>query len=485
MISKKSTIYSIFWSSVERVLNTVMQVLVTIILARLLTPKDFGIIGIVLLFSLIADAVVDGGFVHALIRKKDVTQQEYSSVFFLNIIIGFILYLMFGFSSKYVGVFFNAPEIGAIGYLFFLSIPINSFGLIQTTLLTRELKFDILAKITIVATFISGVISVLMALYGYGVWAIVAQYLTVSVIRTVLLWIISKWRPSLFLSFKLVYPLFKFGYNLVIIALLNTFFNNIYTFFIGKNYSKKDLGYYTYSNQLVTSLEMFSTSVIQRVTYPIMSQLQDDNQQLKLYYNKIIKYVMFVNFPILFCLSFISEPLFRILFSAKWVPAASIFSILCFSGSFRFLTNIGMNIFKVKGKAKELLFLDIVGKASILFLLLITMNTNMEIIILGKALSSVIIYAIYVLGIKKLINISIKEQILNIGYLFILALLLCIPLYFIVTLYAVNIGVLICSIVGYFLAYILFSKKFFPQIFDVFANIIRKALLNLNYFRIQ
>ena len=359
---KDKTIKGVGWSAIDNVLQMGVTFLVSIVLARLLTPDDYGLIGIIAIFTAVCNTLVNAGFTTALIRKKDATDDDYNTVFLANLAIGLILYVLIYVCSPLISNFFNREELTDLTRVSSLSMVIGALALVQQTKLTKRIDFKSQAKITIASTSISGIIGILMAFAGYGVWALVAQQLSRAVIWAVLLWIINKWFPKLRFSKTSFHELFGFGWKIMISWLLETIWRELFQAIIGKFYSPAALGQYTRSLHFSQLLSTNLTNVIQRVTYPVLSDIQDDKTRMLSAYRKIIKTTMFATIISMFTLGAISEPLLYCLIGPQWHDAAVYLPLICLNGSLYPLHAINLNMLQVQGRSDLFLGLEIIKK---------------------------------------------------------------------------------------------------------------------------
>lgn len=411
MSLRQQTITGVFWSSIEIFGPLVIQFIINIILARLLLPADFGIIAMLYVFTAMGAILIDAGFGNALVREKQVDNLDYSSVFYFNLFLGIIIYLFFFIISPNIASFFKIPELEKIAKYIFLIFPIRSIGLIQTTILTRDLNFKTSAKVSTVATLISGLVGIFLAYMGYGVWALVYQIILSALLKSVFLWIFNSWRPVLRFNFYTIKRLFSFSMNLMATNFIVVLFNNLYTIIIGKFYPLNEVGYYNQAKKISEIPNQTITTVVQNVTYPILSQVQDDNINLKKGYRKIIMMVLFFNFPMMFGLLVMAEDLIYLLLTEKWMPAVPYFQLLCIYGAFFPLHSININILKVKGKGKKLLSLEILRRTIMIVAIIITLNKGIIPLLVGNIIASLISILINMYYCGKEIKFSLTEQI--------------------------------------------------------------------------
>ena len=359
---KNKTVKGVAWSGIDNVVQTGVTFVVSIVLARLLSPDDYGLIGIVTIFTAVCTVIINGGFTTALIRKKDASDEDYNTAFIVNLVLSILLYAIIFFCSPLIADFFHREELVTLTQVSSLGMIIGALALVQQTRLTKRIDFKTQAKITLVASICSGVIGIVMAAIGFGVWALVGQSLSSQLLRTVLLWFYNKWIPKLNFSSKSFHELFGFGWKMMVSGILDTVWRELYQVVVGKFYSPATLGQYTRSVQFSSLLSSNLTSVIQRVTYPVLSTIQEDKTRLAPAFQRIIKTTMFVTAVSMFFLAAISEPLLYCLIGPKWHEAADYLPMICIAGSLYPLHAINLNMLQVQGRSDLFLWLEIVKK---------------------------------------------------------------------------------------------------------------------------
>ena len=360
---KDKTVKGVGWSAIDNVIQIGVTFLVSIVLARLLSPDDYGLIGIIAIFTTVCTALINGGFTTALIRKKDATDDDYNTAFITNLGVSIVLYALIFLCSPLIADFFGREELLALTRVSSLGMIIGALALVQQTRLTKRIDFKSQTKITLIASVSSGIVGIVLAVLGFGVWSLVAQQLMSHCLRTVLLWFVNKWIPSLRFSSKSFHELFGFGWKMMVSSVIDTVWKELYQVVVGKFYSPATLGQYTRSKQFSKLFSSNLTSVIQRVTYPVLSNIQDDKEHMVAAYRKIIKTTMFVTAISMFFVGAISEPLLYCLIGPKWHEAATYLPLICISGSLYPLHAINLNMLQVQGRSDLFLGLEIVKKA--------------------------------------------------------------------------------------------------------------------------
>ena len=359
---KDKTVKGVGWSAIDNVIQIGVTFLVSIVLARLLSPDDYGLIGIIAIFTTVCTALINGGFTTALIRKKDATDDDYNTAFITNLGVSIVLYALIFLCSPLIADFFGREELLALTRVSSLGMIIGALALVQQTRLTKRIDFKSQTKITLIASVSSGIVGVILAVLGFGVWSLVAQQLMSHCLRTVLLWFVNKWIPSLRFSSKSFHELFGFGWKMMVSSVIDTVWKELYQVVVGKFYSPATLGQYTRAKGFSQLFSSNLTSVIQRVTYPVLSNIQDDKERMVAAYRKMIKTTMFVTAISMFFLGAISEPLLYCLIGPKWHEAAVYLPLICITGSTYPLHAINLNMLQVQGRSDLFLGLEVIKK---------------------------------------------------------------------------------------------------------------------------
>jgi len=370
---ENKAITGLIWSFADLFVNRGIQFSIQIILARLLLPEHFGLIGMVLVFIAISETVIDSGFSQALIRDENTTQEDYSTVFYFNLMIAFVLYFLFYISAGGISNFYGEPQLIEIIRVLSLVLIINSLGIIQRVMVVKKVDFKTITKASIIAIIFSGSITITMALLGYGVWSLVVNIITLQFVQTICLWIFNRWVPSLTFKRKSFKKYFTFGYKILLAGLLETFYNNIYFLVIGKLYSTTQLGLYTHAIKFRDLATHSISTAVQRVSFPVLSSIQEDELKLKDGFRKIFKMFAFLNFPLMLGLASVAEPLFFLLFGEQWLPSVIYFQLLCIGGMISPLHAINLDILLVKGRSDLFLLLEIINKAILTILILMSL----------------------------------------------------------------------------------------------------------------
>jgi len=359
---KKTTVKGVGWSFADNISSSGITFLVGLILARILTPKEYGLIGIITIFIAVFNSIVDSGFSNALIRKKEADNTDYNTVFIFNLLLSVVLFSILYVCAPLIADFFNQPELIPLTRVMGVIVIINAFAIIQRTLLVKKIDFRTQTKVSLIASISSGIVGIGMALSGLGVWSLVGQQITRQLLNTVFLWLFSRWRPVWQFSKTSFQSLFSFGWKLLVSGLIDTIWRELYLFIIGKFYTAESLGQYTRAQQFNSIFSSNLTAVVQRVSYPVLSSIQDENDRLREAYRKIIKTTMLASFTCMLGLAAIAKPMVLVLIGAKWLPSVAFLQIICFSGMLYPLQAINLNMLQVKGRSDLFLKLEIIKK---------------------------------------------------------------------------------------------------------------------------
>lgn len=427
---KDKTVKGVGWSAVDNIAGHGVTFIVSVVLARILSPEHYGLIGIIAIFTAVCQTLINAGFTTALIRKKDATEDDYNTVFIVNLGMSILLYAIIFFCAPFIADFFHNEELIPLTRVSSLSMIIGALALVQQTRLTKRIDFKSQTKITITASVCSGIIGIVLALIGFGVWALVAQTLTSQIIRTSLLWVVNKWIPSLRFSSKSFHELFGFGWKMMVSAIIDTVWKELYQVVVGRFYSPATLGQYTRAKGFAQLLSNNLTSVIQRVTYPVLSNIQDEKERMVAAYRKIIKITMFVTAISMFFLGAISEPLLYCLIGPKWHEASVYLPLICISASTYPLQAINLNMLQVQGRSDLFLGLEIIKKTIAIGPLLIGAFIGILPMLYTNIIMSIIAYFLNSFYSGKMIGYSSWMQIKDVAPSYGIATLVSLSVYF-------------------------------------------------------
>lgn len=427
---KNKTVKGVGWSAIDNVSQMGVTFVVSIVLARLLSPDDYGLLGLITIVTAICTTLVNGGFTTALIRKKDITDDDYNTAFIVNLGMSALLYVIIYFCSPFIADFFRRDELVSLTRVSSLGLIIGALSLVQQARLTKRIDFKSQTKITLIASVASGVIGIVMALLGFGVWSLVAQTLANQGLRTILLWVVNKWMPQLRFSKESFHDLFSFGWKMMLSGLLDTLWKELYQVVVGKFYSPATLGQYTRSKHFSQMLSSNLTNVIQRVTYPVLSNIQDDKDRLVMAYRKMITTTMFITAISMFFLGAISEPLLYCLIGSKWHEAATYLPLICISGSTYPLHAMNLNMLQVQGRSDLFLGLEIIKKVIALGPLFIGAFIGIMPMLYTNIITSIIAYFLNSYYSGKLLGYSSWMQIKDVAPSYGVATLIALSVFF-------------------------------------------------------
>lgn len=411
---KNKTIKGVGWSFLDNLSSSGITFLVGLVLARILTPEEYGVMAMIMIFIAVSTSIVDSGFSNALIRKLDANNTDYNTVFHFNLVVSVLLYVLLYIGSPYISIFFKEPLLTDLMRVVGLVLIINALAIIPRTIFVRNVDFKIQTKISLISSVTSGVVGIGMALYGHGVWSLVGQQLSRQFLNTVLLWMYCKWRPAFEFSKKTFNELFGFGSKLLISGLIDTLYREIYSLIIGRFYTPSDLGQYTRANQFNTIFSSNLTTVVQRVSYPVLSSIQNENERLKEAYRRVIKTTMLITFACMLGLAAVAKPLIIILIGEKWLPSVYFLQIICFSGMLYPLHAINLNILQVKGRSDIFLKLEIIKKIIGIIPIIIGILYGIEYMLWGSVIISIISFYLNSYYSAPLIDYSSNDQIKDI-----------------------------------------------------------------------
>ncbi len=426
---KNKTVKGTVWSSLDAFLGQGITFLVGLVLARLLSPEEYGLIAIITIFISVFNSIVDSGFSNALIRKQDATEADYNTVFYTNRAISAVLSTALFFGAPRIADFFSRPQLTPLTKAMSSVVIINAFAIVQNIRLTKNIDFKTKTKVSLIASLTSGVIGIAMAFGGFGVWSLVAQQISKQLLNSVFLWFFIRWMPKLLFSWKSFKEMFDFGWKLLVSGLINTIWTEIYQVIIGKFYQPQTLGQYTRAQQFSSIFSSNLTSIIQRVSYPVLSQLQDDKERLKSGYKRIIKITMLVSFVLMLGLAAIAKPMILVLIGDKWLPAVPFLQILCFNMMLYPLHSINLNMLQVQGRSDLFLKLEILKKIVGVIPLCLGIFVNIYYMLIGSVFVGFFSYYLNARYSGPFLNYSIKEQVKDIMPGFSIALLVALPVY--------------------------------------------------------
>ncbi len=392
MTLKARTTAGLFWSFFQTIGQQVVRFLISIFLARLLLPAEFGLMGMLTLFITLGEIFISSGFGKALIQKKDATHEDVCTMFYFNIFVGFLCALLLFLTAPWIGRFYRAPLLVPLARVMSLGFVVNAFGLVQSTLLTKEVEFKLQLKVNLGATLFFGGIGILMAWRGFGVWSLAVQALGTDALMCLLFWICHDWRPTAVFSFNSLKDMFGFGSKLLISRIINTVFTNIYLIVIGRLFSATELAFYWRATQLEQLPATNIGQASERVLFPVFASLQDDAARLKRAFQKAVRGMAILNFPIMLGLAVTAKPLVLTILTEKWAPCIPMLRWLCVVGALYPLQVINLSALSAQGRSDLFLRLEIIKNAIILVAIAATFHFGVLAMIQGQIICSFICY---------------------------------------------------------------------------------------------
>lgn len=472
-ITKKKVLGSLFWRFSERTAAQGVSFVVSVILARLLTPEDYGLIGLITVFISIATVFVSSGFGNALIQKENATQTDFSSVFYFSIFMGMVMYIILFICAPFIASFYNDPLLTPVVRVLSLSLVIAGVNSVQQAYVSKTMQFKRFFFSTIIGTLVSAVIGIFMAYKGYGVWALVIQNLSNQIMDTCILWFTVKWRPTLEFSFTEMKKMFSYGWKLLFSSLLDTVYNNLYSLVIGKFYSAKDLGHYNRGRNIPNMVITNINGSIQSVMFPAFSNCQGDKVRLKAMVRRSIMTSTYIIMPAMIGLAAVAKPLTILLLTEKWLPSVPFMQFSCFILAFWPIHTTNLQAINAVGRSDIFLKLEIIKKVLGFSIMVISIPMGLYAMMIGNCFSAVISSFLNASPNRKLLNYGYREQIRDI----LPALLLSVFMGMIVLLWSMtdmsSILILVCQVVTGAVIYFFGSKLLKLESYDYIINMIK------------
>lgn len=426
---KDKTVKGVGWTALDSVANYGISFLVSLVLARLLSPDEYGLIGIITIFIVVFNTIIDSGFSTALIRKPSVTNDDYSTVFIINLCISVALAVLLYFGADGIAYYFGRDELVSLTQAMSCILVINALGIVQRAKLTKQLDFKSQTKVSLLASTTSGVLGIAAAVLGFGVWALVVQQISRQLLNTILLWIYSRWIPQLKISWTSFKDLFGFSWKLLIAQIINTVWTKLYQFVIGKYYSPETLGYYTRAEQFGNIFSNNITTIVQRVSLPVMSEIQNDTQRLVAAYRRLIKSTMLITLVLMLGLAAVAKPMIFVLIGEKWFPCVPFLQILCLSLAFYPLHSLNLNMLQVQGRSDILLILQIIKNIIALIPIALGIWVGIYWMLIGSVVTGFFDYFVNSYYSGKKLGYSSWSQLKDIVPSFLIAVAMAVPVW--------------------------------------------------------
>lgn len=427
--SKSKTVNGFKWGVIDNFANSGVTFLVGLVLARLLSAEEFGVLGIITIFINLSITIIDGGLATALIRKKNVNELEYNTVFYSNLCISIFLMLLLLVSSDFIASFFEQPILSSTLSVMSLVLLINAFSLLPKTILIRNLDFKSQAIFSLVSSLLSGIIGITMAYCGFGVWSLVGQQLSRQTFLMCGYWIAGKWRPRWMFSRTCFIDLFGFGSKLLVANLINSIFKDSFLTVIGKIYSPRDLGFYNRAEQFNTILSSNFGQIVRKVSLPSLSQIQDDEERLRATYRKLMRYIAILSFAAVFTLAAVAEPLIIVLIGEKWLPSVKLLQIMSLYAAIYPLNMLNLNVLNLRRRSDYLLKLEIIKKILFIPVIAVGFFFKLEVMLWAAVIYYYIEFFINGWYSKRLIGYGIFDQVKDLSGVYIISMFVAILVY--------------------------------------------------------
>ena len=429
MSLKKKALASVFWTSLEQFGNQIIGFGISVVLARLLLPEEFGLIAMLAVFMGIGGILIDSGLTQSLIRTEKPDESDFSTIFYFNLLGSLVIYAIIYVAAPYIANFYDQVQLTSIVRVYCIVFIINAFAAIQKTRLTKKMDFKTQMLVAIPSLVVSGGVGITMAIYGFGVWSLVWSKIAQSFAATTQLWYWAKWKPIFAFSVEKFKHHFNFGFKLMLSGLLDTVFVNAYPIIIGKFFAPAQVGFYTKADGLQMRPVGIISGIVSKITYPLFSEIKNDNIRLKSVYKRIMQMVIFLIAPTLIFAAVLAEPIFRLLYTEKWLPAVPYFQILCATGILYPIHAYNLQILNVKGRSDLFLKLEILKKVMVVLAILITIEYGILGLLYGRLVTSLISFGINTYYSGKFINYTTWHQTKDLLPSIVLALLAGLGIY--------------------------------------------------------
>ena len=465
---KDKTVKGVGWSAADAFLGQGMTFIIGMVLARILSPEEYGLIGIVTIFTTIMYGFVDSGFSNALIRKQDVSDEDYCTLFYFNLFVSLIMFALLYIGAPAIAYFFDRPQLVSLTRVMGLLLVFQALTIVQYTILSRKIDFKTKTKASIISAVSSGIIGIGMALSGFGVWSLVAQLLSRQLVYSIGLWIFNKWWPKFKLDIHSFRYMWGFGWKLMLSGFLDRVWNQLYQAVVGKYYSPATLGQYTRAKEYANLFSSNFTSIIQRVSYPVLSQVQDDKKRMIGAYRKVIKTTMFVTAIVMISMGAVSEPLLYCLIGPQWYEAAVYLPLICISMSLYPLHAINLNMLQVQGRTDIFLYLEIIKKIIAVFPLCLGIFVSIYWMLIGSIITGIIAFFLNSFYTGKSLGYTSWHQLRDVAPSYGIAIIIALSVYFFKYLSVSNWIILPLQIVvGVIVGYVVCEKTQLEEYMEV------------------
>lgn len=458
--SNRHVVNNVFWSGVDKFSAQFVQLVTTIIIARVISPEEFGLVAMITVFLYLAQILVDSGFCTALIQKQDCNDKDYSTVFSFNLLLSVLVYGVLFVSAPSIAKFYDQPELVALTRYVGINIIVSALSYVQRTILTISMQLKKQAKISFISVFIGAIVGIVLAYKGYGAWSLVMLTLVTNISSTILLWVCTVWRPTVFFSTRSFKRLAPFGFGILLSSLLQALYTNMYTLVIGKVYAAMNVGYF---NRVQTMLNLLSNNImniIDRPVYAFQCKNQNDKEETRKIFIIYLRFSSFIIFPIMFGGYVLAEPLIVTLLTVKWLPAVPIFKILAIASLFVPISFVNANILKVLGKSQIFFKSEIIKRILGVVILFLSIKGSLSMVCYGLVLYNLCDLIISVFYARRVIEVSWIEQFMNLLPIILLSMAMGLCIYIGIILIS-SLWLKLC--IGIFIGLIVYS--FFAIIF--------------------
>lgn len=476
---KKKMVSALTWTMVDRFGQQAIQLVIGLIFARLLSPSEFGLLGLVMVYAALSYVLVESGFTQALIRKQDANETDFNTVFYFNIFVSIALYFILYLTVPFIAEYFHQPQLIPIGRTVFLAIIFNAFCLVPSTKLTKALDFKTIAKINIISIIFSGSFGLTLAFMHFGVWALVAQQVLFNMFRAIAFQIFVKWRPQRIFSFNVIRGFWKFSLNLLGTSILNVLFNNIYVLLLGHYYPIKQVGYYTQANKLSDTFNFTFQSILTSSTYPLFAQIQNDDDRFRRIFREIAKKTSIITFPIMIVLIASAKPFIFVLLTEKFLPAVPYFQLLCLASLFTPLYTLNVSALNSRGKSKITFRIEVLKKIAILLSVVICFKFGFMAMLWGFVIACSVAFLISTVYIKKELQHYFKHQLVDFSTTILIGVLIAICAFGLSFIIKNNHLLLGSQIAVSAILYLLSIKLFFNDLYNEVFQFLAKKIASI------
>lgn len=474
MSIKEQATKSVFWSAVERFSVQGIQFVLTIVIARILSPDDYGLVAMLSIFMALSQVLIDSGFANALIQKKDRSDTDYSTAFYFNAIGAVVVYLCLFGCAPLIARFFAEPQLTAITRVIGLTLVINSLGIVQQARLTVDLDFKRLAHASLRAVVLSGIVGIWMAYNNFGVWTLVWQSLLNSLLRVIFLWVFSHWMPRRVLSWQSFRTLFSFGSKLMLSGILHTFYTNCYSLIIGKCFSASQLGFFNRSYTLAQFPSSNLTNIVVRAVYPIQCRYQDDMPRLRSMFLQYMRMSCYLIFPVMVGVTALAEPLVKVILTDKWLPAVPYLQILSIAFMWDPVMKINHTILNVRGRSDYFLYAEIYKKMAAFAILFASIPLGVTVMCWGLVLYSFVDMGVIIFYSRKLMDVGYVRQFRELLPVLLLNAVMGVCLYMVTLLPLPDYGKLLAGALSGILIYVAGSVAFRMPEWQLLLSVVKR-----------